>query len=556
MNDTGATMKRKRRLAKVLKIDIDDPTPSGNRRLGALPTIKSMKCFAGQENWPIHAKEVRKIERSWLEAVPCRSMRFLWDPTEFQLLDTAPGGECPMSEISDAQERTLLERNLIEPMSEQPPPSTITKLQLEPEPSKQRWRVCHDCLSTNVFTHQYDDTRFTAINQVHQLLFAGPFAATVDFAAYYYQFRLTHAVRKYFAFRTKNGWFQPTVLPMGFTHAVPIAQATSKFLVDETNGRCDVSVATDIYIDNLIVIGSKHNVEQWLMTLREVLDEANVMTSEDTGPMTVATYRGMELDFTNKRVRLTEKFVKKFMDTIPQNKDHWQSWRSTIGKTIYATQAGARGLATIVTLMQFGARHTHTFPLKKVELWESCAIEWKSTVRIVNTRSWKNIGDRNAATKYTLVTDAQSTPCRGAYILFTGPIAVAADIFYLPEAHINVLETQTVARALQQAAEHLNGQSVRIFTDNTVTLAMINKGYSMIHSLNIEAKKIQKTNCIMHGFYVPTDLNIADTLSRGKQEWSQAQIAWCKKFISPTVEECMLRHATAHLFAGTRGARR
>ncbi len=84
---------------------------------------------------------------------------------------------------------------------------------------------------------------------------------------------------------------------------------------------------------------------------------------------------------------------------------------------------------------------------------------------------------------------------------------------------INVLETMTFYKALGEDIFHY--KNVDYYGDNTAMLHTIKATYSKSFALNVAVgrciAKLQQRKCAINLYYIPSKLNPADGLSRGKQ---------------------------------------
>lgn len=189
---------------------------------------------------------------------------------------------------------------------------------------------------------------FKSIFQRCQLVHAGPYAGTCDFAAFFTQFVLDPRVRARYAARFPVGvdargqtvyeLFRQRVAPTGahFMPAVGIA------VTEHLKAFPMQSAAHDDHIDNVLFVGDFAAVVADLVKLGERCKEACVTVNEDIDDPTrlvseVLDWCGLRLDFKNKSVSLINKTTAKIEVSWHLRESWtWRGFAAHIGLLRYA----------------------------------------------------------------------------------------------------------------------------------------------------------------------------------------------------------------------------
>ena len=175
---------------------------------------------------------------------------------------------------------------------------------------------------------------------------------------------------------------------MGFSWAVVIGQAITTFLVSKVpgvdlTGHSEDQVHVEVYIDNVIFVGSQIAIKKACEAFRAVCARYNVTLSEDSGPVTAACYRGVKFDFNNKSFALDESFVEKFRSRLAAADGSWCDWRALLGSAVYALTALSVPLGPYYHVLRWLARNVRTSPVKHVKMWTQAAEEWDKAVALI-----------------------------------------------------------------------------------------------------------------------------------------------------------------------------
>ena len=121
------------------------------------------------------------------------------------------------------------------------------------ELGKRRRRVVQDTISANVLAEEPIPVRFRPLGEMLLQATKARWGATIDFAAFYYQFPLDVAVRRFFTVRSGEHYYVPLRLPMGFKASASIAHSVTVHLMVQAS---PANLFTDPYIDGILVFGN------------------------------------------------------------------------------------------------------------------------------------------------------------------------------------------------------------------------------------------------------------------------------------------------------------
>ena len=393
------------------------------------------------------------------------------------------------------------------------------------EYQKRRRRLVHDALSANVLLPDAPNPKFLTIEEVQRMTLCGSYGATIDMKAFYYQFPLAEAVRKFFPILVDGQWLQPCVLPMGFKWAVVIAQAFMRFVAFTAN---IPATACDIYIDNFLLVGSKSEVDEMFGRIMRVLNDLGV-TAGDVEKGTVVTHRGMSMDFTAKTVALKASFVEKLRTRMAAANQTWGQIRSIIGMVVYALMVLDKPLASIFHVFKFWARHVFTSPRKIVTLWQTSREELNAAINYSTRNTPLKIKTRPRGRMTMVITDASlegGRPRIAGLLVQNGRVRWFAETVRSTATDIAVFETLAVQKAIVRWSHALQGRSALLLCDNTVTLSALARGMSCNYTVNsmvgVMHEFMLRRDIYLGLMYVPSKANASDPLTR-EWLWSNEQ---------------------------------
>ena len=424
----------------------------------------------------------------------------------------------PKSSITDSQHSCLLCNEICEASFD--PETSFAYIFTTPEIEKARYRVVTDCLSSNVLCQDSAKTEFTPIRRLGQFILAAKVAVAVDMKAWYFQFKLDPKVRKYFQYMVNGSLFQFCRLPMGFKNSGSIAHQTAVYLALIS---CEgLEVQFDVYIDNIIFFGNDATlVDQVLQRFKSHCNYYQCVIGEVSDISTSITYRGVQMDFLNKTLRLGTKFRNKFLYRLSRLSGSWAQYRSLIGMLISGYMSLNIPLAEIYYCLKYLARNAYTPEATQVQPWAAVVAELEKATKLFTDNVPRTVTS-NPHNQIVVITDACGENSTGASIVITpnGRIYIATYDLDSPSSSINDLETLVLFHTLKKYPFLFNQTLIHAYADNTAMIATLTTGHSKSWFLNMA---VRNTLALVNDYrsrlaltYVPSELNPSDGLSRDK----------------------------------------
>ena len=424
----------------------------------------------------------------------------------------------PKSSITDSQHSCLLCNEICEESFD--PETSFAYIFTTPEIEKARYRVVTDCLSSNVLCQDSAKTEFTPIRRLGQFILAAKVAVAVDMKAWYFQFKLDPKVRKYFQYMVNGSLFQFCRLPMGFKNSGSIAHQTALYLALIS---CDgLDVQFDVYIDNIIFFANDAAlVDQVLQRFKSHCAYYQCVIGEVSDISACITYRGVQMDFLNKTLRLGTKFRNKFLYRLSRLSGSWAQYRSLIGMLISGYMSLNIPLAEIYYCLKYLARNAYTPEATHVQPWAAVVAELEKATKLFTDNVPRTVTS-NPHNQIVVITDACGENSTGASIVITpnGRIYTATYDLDSPSSSINDLETLVLFHTLKKYPFLFNQTLIHAYADNTAMIATLTAGHSKSWFLNMA---VRNTLALVTDYrsrlaltYVPSELNPSDGLSRDK----------------------------------------
>ena len=473
----------------------------------------------GADFWDLHAPLIAAIPQSTIRLLRQSSFLSLGERKAFDYLsDTGLYAACHDftvkhvgSQITPRDMAQLLANDIFELAEEAVGAGYVFCVF---EEAKRRRRLVHDALTPNVMCAEPPNPCFNRIERVQHLVHEGEYAASLDLKCCYYQYTLAKAVRKFFAVRNGSKVYQPTRLSMGFKWAVLMANAALKHW-------CAVvgisTLKSDVYVDNVFVVGKKDVVVPQIERLIDVLEEHGY-TVGAVSHGTQVEHRGMTLDMTAKTVQLKQGFVEKVFRRWSSFSFRWSETRSLIGMLVYGLQVLRVPLGTLYHVFKFWARNVATEPATKVPWWEAVRVQLTAAMRLVYANVPVVIPRDLVEPREFIVADACTTTGVIAAILVSGGRA----IYFTQQSRfteIAAMEMEAIDVAVRRWAH--KGRAVHLISDSVVTLTALAKGLSANFEVNTQAVSliIWMRQAMVQPvlWYINTKHNPADPLTRSFQ---------------------------------------
>ena len=520
--------RRERRLLKLLppaqRWELIGPDTS----VGQFYSISSASPWSADpiesKLWPIHCPPdltlipwhtIWEVQAdSCLTAEERAQFAYLWDYQVYAVCATVSPGH-QSSNLTPTEMQEILASGVFEHCYD---PVGTGYAFLVSEHAKRRRRLVHDTLTANVLLHDAPNPRFRSLNDLKRCIHRGTYAASIDMRAFYFQFQLHAAVRRFFPIKVGDQFYQPTRCCMGFKASVSIAQSFMRVMVRRAGIADD---ECDIYIDNVAIWGSVTRVRQAYADLLRVLRSAGVEVGAVSEGPTIE-HRGMVMNFEQKLVNIKPSFVAKLAQRVAVSTGSWAQLRSLIGMVTYGLQVLGVPLGSIFHVFKFWVRHIHTPVSTKVELWHTSQIEWNEALRqIMDSVLHDGVPVMpEYETDTFVVTDAS---LQGGAGVTAGILVIDGRIeWFSTPGHrcsdIATLETMAVLEAVRRWPKRLRHHGIMFLSDNAVTLAGLARGLSANYGVNECVKAILRLFIVCKIqpvlVYIPSVLNPADPLTR------------------------------------------
>ena len=333
---------------------------------------------------------------------------------------------------------------------------------------------------------------------VRFLVHKGSYAFTVDGKACYNQFEVSEPISMYQCVYTPLGWCRVVRMAMGCRYACFVADTILQVLGIKSEG------FTSTYVDNFLdVADDRLTLERDIVTLDSRSKIANYVWNETllvdgkANPTLIrqqVEYLGAELDFAQKKARLTGKTLKK-LATIWERKDGWSVMDFIIGVCIlvYGTNMLGLKMSKWQPILQLWARAQSramldpTSTKRQFETGSEFMFMLGKWVHQVLKNKWVDVPEQGKAMQadFVLCTDACIWGWGGILMCTsTGQCTVMggkwnADTLkrYDVSKSSNSEPLGVIASVNTFFNEH-TGASVLHIGDNTGTVGAMNKGYS------------------------------------------------------------------------------
>ena len=524
-----------------------------------------------RSNYPIQAKYVRKIDKKVLHelAQADEVLKNEWTRAESWLNSTENYAEVAPTSKEKKMARVRMNAQRFgeyckAELCEEVPNGAekaggYTRLFLCPEDERvpPRFRVISHCVSANQIK-KTEDFSLPKLDEILGLAEEHPFAVTMDMTAFFNQFELSEDVRKIFSFFRGPRRFQHTRLPMGFRQACFVAQTAMRILAKRAVS--ETGVSAKIHIDNIVMFGSKEAVEKAAKIFIDDCQLAGATIGEvQTTPCTKIKFGGMLLDLLDKKVEVLPKTLKK-LDLLNQ-----------------AAFETHRRLAGVLSSSLFCSRVLGINLAEKweiFELWRAFkppssddqqAIEtfWESEPKVKDEtkaliRSWVDeifaTGRANITVKFdglrpdrVYLGDASKDFYAGIALDGTQQIYSVVGKNSTKSKSSSVTEPWAVYHMITNTTERYDQLDIVVGTDNSGTMAAINRGFARSWHANRVAQLLaqHRPHIRVHAFHIPGVNNPADPLSRGRDleasHW--ARVAEAAEGFSPAVKRVIAEAA-------------
>ncbi|KAG2187196.1 hypothetical protein INT44_004868 [Umbelopsis vinacea] len=360
-----------------------------------------------------------------------------------------------------------------------------------------------------------------------QMINTGDYLTSIDLSDAFLHVLIHHASRRYLRFQWENNTFQFRVLPFGLSLS-PLVFTKILRPVLKWARRKGIRLAA--YLDDILIVAkdqatSKNHTHLVLSKLRE-LGFLVKLSKSSLIPQQQIQHLGFQIDSAQMTLKVPKEKVRDLrrdaLRMLHTGKSTIRQVASFVGKAQSLTAAvfPARLKSRYLMMAKNQAlRHTndwsHACPLTPLAIQE---LEWWRD----KLSQWNGLGLLPVNPQYEIYTDASQS---GWGIVCNQRIwSQSWNATELP-FHINYKELLVIWKVVQ--LRQFQGKILRIYCDNTTTIAYVNKFGGTISPLLTDlATKIWdwclKTNTRLTLAYVPTHFNPADSPSRRLD----AQLEW------------------------------
>jgi hypothetical protein len=391
-----------------------------------------------------------------------------------------------------------------------------------PELKKHRRRLIFWPKAVNEAFYRAGLTPFTfdlgAPMQHLQEIFDGECAGSFDLSCAFFQHLLHPLIRPWFAFEVNGVAYAFKRLPMGFVASCDTQQAFT-LSMSGTPAR----VAARTYIDGTRYVGTFTDVQRALHAARDACSQHNAAAEFGT-PATTHEWLGVIYDYTAKTVKLNDAIVTK-LATATRSVTSWscRDMMQAFSYLLYAAPVHRRYLADFYHCMKFYSRRCRALQDESAHL-DSPANVWPSILPQLTRWLTATIDNKPTrppprcdSAKWTLFTDSSGSGWGAVLINDTSceTRTVGGRWTLAEKLHINTKETLALANALRSFDTLLGHDAIRVFVDNTSTIATVKRTFGRSFGLNMAVKQVQLCGKnIVSIAYVASAENPADAPSR------------------------------------------
>ena len=466
----------------------------------------------------------RLTQNQWVLRVLRAGFRLPWEDARPPLLPVPPKStrrSAETAEILAEEVQALLTKGAIEPLSPSAGSGFYGHLFCVRK-ANGGWRPVLDLSPLNRFLQRIRFKMETAAS-IRESVRENDWAASIDLTDAYFHITINQHDRKFLRFVFQDQAYQFKALPFGLSLAPWIFTRVVReyLLVLRSRG-----VRIHAFLDDWLILASSQalchsHVTQAMDLALDLGFRPNLSKSELT-PSQRFTYLGMVFD----TVTMTVAPSPARLGRLSLSLTRLSNQQSATARDLSSLLGQMESLAP---LLHLGRLHKRPFQRAFRERWEQASQSWDTLVPLdgwleETTQQWldqvwlsQGVPIHLPDGELDLYTDASHIGW-GAHV----DSLVASGQWSPTEAqwHINLLELEAVARALQEFLPTLTGKAVRLFTDNTTVAFYVNKqGGARSQPLSVKAERIllwcQSHQIALSARHVPGKLNIvADALSR------------------------------------------
>jgi len=363
-------------------------------------------------------------------------------------------------------------------------------------------------------------------------------AAVMDLKASFYQLGLSPTASSSFVFETRTGKYKFVRLPMGFDQAAEMLQLVTQELASSIVSEANTTATTYyVHVDNALIVGSFAEISSVIDVCGKVADRMSLTFSERSHVAAEeVVFLGIIFNLPGRWVALTDQKIAKlerlaqFVDSKCDESQDTKILFSIFGgqepllkiiavamycsRIMYNAAAFSNGsmakrfdMLQLVSSVARASMSQETYPLHRVAATKLSA--WLRAIPHVSRVLVYN------SPRYKIVTDASTKG--GCFIVTDGATQVKSKHAWRWNSEkqpkdMGVWELAVIAIALANINVDAN-DSVQVYTDSTIAIGSIQKGYSHSARVNEQVSKIMG-RAVLQMNYVRSSENEADEYTR------------------------------------------
>lgn len=399
-----------------------------------------------------------------------------------------------------------------------------------------KWRPILNLKPLNKMFIRPKRFRMETLSSIIPSLEAGMWATTVDLKDAYLHIPIHQADQKFLAFRYRGTDYAYNALPFGLSTAPRVFTRVTRSILAHLRRK---GILLFAYLDDWLLLGrseeeSREVTSTVLALLRELgwlinLDKSALVPSQDVA------YLGARLDLRSGQAFPTDK---RFQD-LKQTCQFVMSKRLLKARDWLKLLGLMASLVDVLPVCRLRMRPIQIHVLKHFKPSEHhLTTKVPCTQEVVRAIAWwteesnvlqgRPFVDERPQTSISTDASLQGWGAVWEHRSTAGPWSQVES-----SAHINVLELWAVDRAVQKWSQGLRGKAITVFSDNSTTVAYINRQGGTRSETLYKATRDLLLRCqhldisIRAAHLAGTDNVMADALSRGTfnaNEWSLSTI--------------------------------
>lgn len=494
-------------------------------RFTVAPTQQWEAAQVGR-SWPLHIKRVPRMKLDlmypWilpeLRGAYAYASSCLFDEEVLSKLQYIINAE-EEADLSEEDVGRLLQEGIIEKCTRDEVKGQVRVFSVL-EIGKQRRRLISEPRDINaqlLFPGEIALPGIPEICEVVKQASSTSFACTVDIDWCFGHFELS-ATKMFYSFRKGDQWFCLKTVPTGQRHCPSLAQSIFKSIAEQISRRCGVSA--DAYIDNIRFVGEISQLKAALAMLDVFARMLDFKWSPDAMFTQTYTFLGIYFDHAEKTISIGQKTRTKLLQWAREQMDCFTiaNCLQLFGLVLFASRVMGIQAARFYYVFKFIKRRCrynlqlYAFPWRIVK---EQLQEWID--HTLTAPPFRLLTPLPAREGPTIFTDA----CLAGYgiVIFWGDGRIQARGAAWDQVEdICILELRAVLAAAIILPECEQPTQVKLFIDNTTTIAVLNKGRSpsfLLHTIALRILDLfRKKNYEVSIEYVASKQNLADIPSR------------------------------------------